>query len=101
MMDQTTYQPQPIDTTAIEIPASLQELVEMLASHVHATWAEKRIADGWVWGPERDDDKKHHPDLVPYDQLPESEKQYDRTTAEETIKVVLRSGYKIEKKHVT
>ena len=92
-----TYQPSPIDTSSVDIPADLQDLVEHLAKHVHATWAQKRIEDGWKWGSERDDKQKLHPDLIPYDELPEEEKHYDRQTARETLKVVLQLGYKIEK----
>jgi ryanodine receptor 2 len=92
-----TYKPNPIDTSSVDIPANLQDLVEQLAKHVHASWAKKRIEDGWQWGQERDDKKKLHPDLVPYDELPEEEKQYDRQTAKETLKVVLQSGYQIKK----
>lgn len=92
-----TYQPNPIDTSSVRIPTDLQVLVEHLARHVHATWAQRRIEDGWKWGPERDDKQKLHPDLIPYDELPEEEKHYDRQTAKETLKVVLQLGYRIEK----
>jgi hypothetical protein len=96
-MNKKTYLPDPIDTTSVDIPADLQDLIEDLARHVHAVWAEKRIEDGWKWGPERKDKQQEHPGLIPYEQLSEEEKQYDRQTAKETIKVVLQSGYKIEK----
>jgi hypothetical protein len=96
-MNKKTYNPDPIDTTPVEIPADLKALVEHLARHVHDIWAQKRIDQGWRWGPARDDEEQLHPDLVPYDQLSEEEKQYDRQTAKETLKVVMQLGYKIEK----
>jgi ryanodine receptor 2 len=96
-MNKKTYTPDPIDTASIELPEDLQVLVEHLARHVHDVWAQKRIEQGWTWGSKRDDDKKLHPDLIPYDQLSEEEKEYDRQTAKETLKVVLQLGYKIEK----
>lgn len=86
----------PIDTTKITLSPELLELTELLASNVHDVWARQRRDEGWRYGHERNDQRKEHPDLVPYDQLPDSEKQYDRITALEAIKVILASGYRIE-----
>lgn len=97
IMKRTTYTPTPIDTSSVEIPESLHELTEKLASNTHDVWAERRISEGWTWGPERNDADKKHPDLVPYTDLTEDEKEYDRLTAMNAIKLVLRLGYKIEK----
>lgn len=91
------YQPNPIDTSDIKIPGDLYSLIELLAENAHDNWAIKRIAEGWTYGPERDNNLKKHPDLVPYRNLPESEKEYDRVLAAETIKVILASGFQIEK----
>ncbi|MCA9051018.1 MAG: hypothetical protein KDA89_19920 [Planctomycetaceae bacterium] len=90
-----TYTPQPLDTSAVQLPQSLQDLLEKLAENTHEVWAAQRITDGWAYGPQRDDTKKHHPCLVPYGQLPESEKEYDRKTAGEALKVVIALGYQI------
>jgi ryanodine receptor 2 len=92
-----SYIPRPIDTTGIAVDPSLFELTERLAQHVHELWAAKRIAEGWVIGPVRDDAKHEHPCLVPYDQLPDVEKDYDRTIVLETLRAVLALGYSIEK----
>lgn len=89
------YQPKPIDTSNIKLPASLSSLLEQLAANTHEVWATQRIRDGWAHGSRRDDIRKQHPSLVPYDQLPESEKEYDRKTAGETLKVILHLGYAI------
>jgi len=91
-----TYQPRPINTSHAQAPLSLDSLIEKLAEHNHDIWAQQRIKDGWVWGPKRDDDQKHHPDLVPYNELTENEKQYDRETVIETIKAIVALGYRIE-----
>jgi hypothetical protein len=37
------------------------------------------------------------PDMVPYSQLPESEKQYDRVMADDTLKLLIALGYRIVK----
>ena len=92
-----TYISHPIDTTDVEIPDELLQLVEQLARNVHENWALGRINDGWTYGPERNDALKQHPCLIEYDELPESEKEYDRKTAIETIKLILKLGWNIEK----
>ena len=91
------YVPNPLDTTGVQLPADLEQLVEKMALNVHEVWAAGRIADGWTWGPVRDDAQKHHPCLVPYYELSEGEKEYDRHTAVETLKLILSLGYRIEK----
>ena len=91
------YTPNPIDTNNIVLPAELLELTEKIAENVHDHWAIGRIAEGWTYGEQRDDQKKTTPCLVPYDQLPDSEKAYDRTTALETLKLIVALGYRIEK----
>lgn len=89
------YNPQPIDVTDIQLDASLEELTEAIAENAHDIWARARMNEGWTYGPVRDDAKKHHPDLVPYSKLPESEKEYDRIMAMNTLRLMRRLGYKI------
>lgn len=89
------YIPQPMDTGDIELPAELQKLSEELARNVHEVWSANRRADGWSYGPGRNDEKKQHPCMVPYDELPEREKDYDRSTSLETLKFILKSGFSI------
>ena len=91
------YKPSPIDTSGVRLPQSLEALGELLAKHAHDVWARQRLAEGWRYGSKRDDDRKEHPDLVPYEQLSESEKEYDRGTAMETLKAIVALGYRIEK----
>ena len=91
-----TYKPKPIDTSSVKRPADLVDLTERLAENTHDHWSAQRLKDGWSLGP-RDDVKKQNPCLVPYAELPESEKAYDRTTAMETIKAIVKLGYRIEK----
>ena len=91
------YNPNPIDTSSIELSDDLKLLVEELARNVHDIWALGRINDGWTYGPQRDDTLKKHPCLVDYSELPESEKEYDRNTAMETLKMILKLGWIIEK----
>lgn len=91
------YKPAPRDTSGVRLPRDIEKLRELLARNTHENWAKQRMAEGWRFGPRRDDAMKEHPSLVPYEELPESEKEYDRKTAIETIKTILALGYRIEK----
>lgn len=91
------YIPKPIDTTGVTLPENLISLTEKIAEQVHDVWAQGRIADGWTYGEKRDDELKQTPCLVPYSELSETEKEYDRKTALETLKLIVILGYKIEK----
>ena len=93
-----TYTPKPIDISDQKLPEELLELTERIAENAHDFWALGRIREGWTHGPTRDDSLKTHPDLVPYDELPEGEKDYDRTTAMSTLKLIQKLGYEIRKK---
>ena len=96
-MNKGSYVPQPMDTSDVQLPQELNELVEKMARNVHEVWAQSRIIQGWTWGPERSDALKHHPCLVPYEDLPEVEKAYDRDTALGTLKLICKLGFKITK----
>lgn len=93
--DPKTYFPGVLDLTAVSIPEDLEDLIELLAEHAHDSWAIERQSEGWTCGLERNDRKLETPDMVPYAQLPETEKQYDRIMARNTIKFLLLKGYKI------
>ena len=96
-MNKNNYTPQPIDTKDVVLPEELSELAEMIAKNVHEVWSAGRMKDGWTYGEERDDAKKHHPCLVPYEDLTETEKEYDRNTSQETLKLIMKLGFKIVK----
>ena len=92
-----TYKPAPEDTSDVVLPRPIEGLTELLARNTHENWARQRIEEGWRYGPTRDDARKEHPNLVPYEELSESDKDYDRRTAMETIKTILALGYRVEK----
>ena len=89
------YTPNPIDTNDIILSQELLSLTELIASNVHDIWASGRLSEGWTYGTTKDVEQKTTPLLVPYDELPECEKEYDRKTALETIKLVIKLGYSI------
>ena len=92
------YNPKIADLSGVALDAGLGALIEAIAENVHDTWAKGRLDEGWIYGPVRDDAKKHHPCLVPYEELPESEKEYDRNTAISTLKFIVKNGYRISGK---
>ena len=96
-MNKNSYTPHPIDTKDVALPDELNALAEKIAKNVHEVWAEGRIKDGWMYGEERNDMERKHPCLVPYEELSEEEKEYDRNTSIETIKLILKLGFKISR----
>lgn len=92
------YIPNPENTENIILSEDLKSLMEKMAKNTHENWAKQRINDGWKYGKKRDDIKKEHPCLVEYEKLTEEEKEYDRITAEQTLKFIIKMGYKISKK---
>lgn len=93
-----TYIPNPIETSDVKLPEELIPLIEEMAKNVHEVWAKNRLAEGWTYGPVRDDAKKETPCMVAYENLPENEKEYDRATSLETLKLILKLGFEISKK---
>ena len=91
------YKPQPVDTSDVQLSDEIMQLAELLSRNTHEVWSANRIKDGWVYGERRDDEQKLHPCLIPYDELTEVEKDYDRHTSMETLKLIVKLGYKIVK----
>ena len=94
-----TYKPQPISTEDVELSKDILKLSEQIAENVHEVWAASRMSEGWTYGKERNDALKQHPCLIPYDELPETEKDYDRNTAMQTLKLIQKLGYTIKKEN--
>lgn len=93
----TTYEPRPIDTSKVKLGDDLRQLTEQLAENAHDHWAMRRMAEGWTFGPVRDDAARRHPNLVPYAGLTEAEKDYDRDSAMQTLKAIIALGWRIER----
>ena len=90
------YNPSPVDTSNIQLPEELMALAEAISKNVHEVWAQNRMNEGWTYGPVRDDQKRQTPCLIPYEQLPEEEKAYDRNTALGTLKLIISLGFEIK-----
>ena len=92
-----TYQPKLLDLRHTPLPEDCAELLEAMAENVHDMWALERQSEGWTYGPQRDDEKLLSPDMVPYGELPDSERQYDRKVASDTLRLLTVLGYKVVK----
>ena len=92
-----TYKPAPEDLSEVRLPESLVELTEVIAENTHEAWAQRRMAEGWTYGPVRDEKTMKHPCLLPYAELSELEREYDRTTAMNAIKLIVKMGFTVEK----
>lgn len=90
------YTPKAIDTSSVELSSELLKLTEKLAENAHDNWAKLRMEEGWTWGAERNDALRQHPDLIPYNELTDTKKEYDRRSAMETLKAMLALGYEIQ-----
>lgn len=97
-MAKKSYVPNPIDLSDVTISPQLEQLRETIAENIHEVWAAGRMKEGWIYGPVLDDTLKKHPDLIPYADLMVGEKQYDRETAMNTIKLVMKPGYDLVKR---
>jgi hypothetical protein len=92
-----SYDPKTINTSDVTLSSDLEELIERLAQNNHDHWSRRRMDEGWRYGRQRDDDRKEHPNLIPYERLRESEKEYDRKTVIEALKAIIALGYKVKK----
>ena len=95
-MSTSNYTPKPINISDIKLPEELEQLVEQISKNVHEVWAETRIRQGWTYGEQRNDELKTHPCLIPYEELPEEEREYDRNTAIGTLKLIMKLGFRID-----
>lgn len=94
-MSSPRYEPGPLDTSRVVLSPPLETLVEELARNSHEVWAAQRLSEGWSNGPRRDDSLRLHPCLIPYEELPESEKEIDRATVRGTVEGLLALGYQV------
>lgn len=95
MKTKNNYIPQPVNTDDVVLPEELITLSEQISKNVHEVWSKNRMEQGWTYGEQRDDEKRETPCLVPYEELSEEEKDYDRNTSQETLKLILKLGFKI------
>lgn len=97
-MTDNAYIPRPIPTDDVELSPELIELSEAIAKNVHEVWAQGRLDDGWTWGETLDGVNKKHPSLIPYEELSDEEKDYDRNTAMGTLRLVAKLGFTISRR---
>ena len=74
-----------------------QETIEQYAIEEHDDWMSGKIKDGWSYAPTRDDIQKKHNCLVPWSQLSDMYKEYDRDVAKNVIKLAAMVNMKVIK----
>lgn len=84
--DDTPFVPNPVDTSTVALPSSVDSIKEKLAENIHEMWALNKIEAGWSWGERRDDLHRVHPCLTQFEKLPSAEKRYDSQLAVQTLK---------------
>ena len=94
----TEHQHDAPEPSAVELSPELLILADMLAKHVHDAWMRVRISEGWSYGPQRDDGRRTHPCLVPFDQLSEADKECDRQVTRATLRAMKMLGFEIVKR---
>lgn len=97
-MKKNNYVPKPVDTSNIILDGEILDLAEVLSKNTHEVWSVGKLKEGWTYGEVLDQEKKQHPSLIPYEELTESQKDYDRHTSIETLKVLIALGFEIKKK---
>ena len=91
------YIANPADLDSVQLPENILALREYIAENVHEDWSHQRMAEGYVYAEKTDEKNKTNKDLVPYCELLDSEKQYDRDMAYNTLRMLYKMGYVIEK----
>ena len=94
--DNNSFVPKPIEVSDINLPPSYSHIMENIAEYLHDVWAVNKIDYGWGYGHVRNDERKLHPDLIPYSQMTESQKKWDLELAEKTIQTLKALGYDIK-----
>uniref|UniRef100_A0A336KLC6 CSON012070 protein n=1 Tax=Culicoides sonorensis TaxID=179676 RepID=A0A336KLC6_CULSO len=93
--DDTAFVPNPVDISAVALPALVDNIKDKLAENIHEMWALNKIEAGWSWGERRDDMQRIHPCLTSFEKLPAAEKRYDCQLAVQTLKTIIALGYYI------
>lgn len=75
-----------------------EDEIERMAEMEHARWNVERLLDGWKWGEERDVIKKTSPYLVPWSDLPDDVKEWDRETVRKIPEILARVGLEVHRK---
>ena len=72
-----------------------KKLIELLSEKVHNAWMKEKEAQGFSYGKDYDKENKKHPDMLPYNELKEEVKEYDRAT----VRAVLQAQKELQSKY--
>ncbi|XP_047673442.1 ryanodine receptor 2 isoform X7 [Tachysurus fulvidraco] len=91
------FNPQPVDTSNVNVPEKLDHFINKYAEHSHEKWSMEKFANGWVHGEQLCDASKIHPLLKAYKGLSDKDKEVYRWPIRETLKTMLSWGWSIER----
>ncbi|XP_053094371.1 ryanodine receptor 2 isoform X7 [Pangasianodon hypophthalmus] len=91
------FNPQPVDTSNVNVPEKLDYFINKYAEHSHEKWSMEKFANGWVHGEQLCEASKVHPLLKAYKGLSEKDKEVYRWPIRETLKTMLSWGWSIER----
>ena len=69
--------------------------MEVLAQLEHRRWMADKYLAGYSYGKVRDEDHMLHPDLIPWDDLTEADREKDRNNVRQIPELLSTQGYKI------
>jgi len=85
----------PESAAAPEFHFADDQEIERLAIMEHDRWMRERTAAGWKYGAERDNDKKLHPDLKPWADLNEADRDKDRDAIRTLPETLHKAGFQV------
>ncbi|XP_075211293.1 ryanodine receptor [Lycorma delicatula] len=90
------YNPQPINTTSVQLDNDLNSIVQKFSEHYHDAWASRKLENSWVYGEQWNDQQKSHPRLKPYNMLNDYERERYKEPVRESLKALLAIGWTVE-----
>jgi hypothetical protein len=73
--------------------------IEKMAEREHARWIAERTSEGWVYGKDKDVDRKINPNLLPWSKVSAEVKKYDREAVEAFPELLAKLGYEIQREN--
>jgi hypothetical protein len=91
------YDIRPAAGDKTEKPWLTKEKLELLARMEHDRWMAHKIAQGWTYGPVKDDNRRLHPCLLSWEELAEEEKEKDRQAVRDIPELLSDASFEIYK----
>jgi hypothetical protein len=87
-----------VDGPPAILPDFTDPEVERMAELEHGRWNIERLRDGWRFAKTRDDSRKLHNYIVPWEALPEDIKDYDRAAVRAFPEILAKAGLEVRRR---